>query len=189
MRLLRVHDEYAVTTSRLSIEERVLHYLAGVNYLDPALRMLRDTSDGEALTPSHAAVVEQAVQALGTSATSSIVQLIGDDATGHEHVARRIAGRLGLRLRSVQADVLPESAAQLDELAALWNCDSALLGNALLVCARESETSVATRFATRLSGLVFIAALHEAPLEGSAAFSRAASWRARTEAALARTAR
>ena len=39
-RLLEVKDEQALATSRLSIDERVLHYLAGVNYLDTRLRPL-----------------------------------------------------------------------------------------------------------------------------------------------------
>jgi len=170
MRLLRVHDECALTTCRLSIEERVLHYLAGVNYLDPALRMLREAAECELLAPSHGAVVKEAVDALGVGASSCIVQLVGDDATGQEQVAQQIARHFDLRLRCLQATALPEGPEQLEELAALWNRDSALLGIALLVCARESETSAVGRFVKQLSGLVFIASPLEVAVEKAQCF-------------------
>ena len=56
-RLIEVRDERALTTSRLSIDERVLHYLAGMNYLDPRLRpFVRAPTRTGLLAPSQLAV-------------------------------------------------------------------------------------------------------------------------------------
>ena len=62
-RLLDVTDEHALTTSRLRLDERVLHYLAGINYLDPRLRPLLHTRPAPAaMADSHAAIVESIVR-------------------------------------------------------------------------------------------------------------------------------
>jgi len=171
MRLLRVHDEHALTTCRISIEERVLHYLAGVNYLDPALKSFVEPAEVELLAPSHAVVAEQAEDALRTGTSTPLIQLIGDDADGKVQVATRIAQNCGLRLRCLQVQDLPIGTDQLDDLASLWNRDSALLGSALLLCIQEeSEPRIAARFVKRLSGLTFVSSPIEFDLPRAAVF-------------------
>ena len=64
-RLIEVKDEQRWPASRLRIDERVLHYLAGVNYLDTRLRpLLRAACVAGGDGRGHARVVEAAVQAL-----------------------------------------------------------------------------------------------------------------------------
>ena len=64
-RLIEVKDEQALATSRLSIDERVLHYLAGLNYLDPRLRpLLREQAAPAAMAHSHGTVLAAITQAL-----------------------------------------------------------------------------------------------------------------------------
>ena len=64
-RLLEVKDEQALTTSRLAIDERVLHYLAGVNYLDPRLRpLLRAHAASRLPAPATPAIVDGAAAVL-----------------------------------------------------------------------------------------------------------------------------
>jgi hypothetical protein len=98
-RLLELKDEQALATGRLSIDERVLHYLAGVNYLDPRLRpLLRPHVAPTAMAASHAGIVETAVQALTQSeGAAPAVQLIGDDAADQKDIACVAARRLGYR--------------------------------------------------------------------------------------------
>jgi hypothetical protein len=67
-RLLDVKDDQALVSSRLSIDERVLHYLAGVSYLDTRLRpLLRPHALPAVIADSHLHVVDAAVEALQAS--------------------------------------------------------------------------------------------------------------------------
>ena len=66
-RLIEISDEPVLVTARLRIDERVLHYLAGVNYLDPRLQpLLRPVPESTAMADGQqgiaqdiAAVLEQ----------------------------------------------------------------------------------------------------------------------------------
>ena len=165
-RLVHVHDERALTTSRLSIEERVLHYLAGLNYLDPRLQsLLRETASVGPLSRTHETVVQAAVVALDASTTQTIVQLVGDDLSGQVEVARRIAAHYGLGLRSMRAGDLPAKRDDADALAALWNRESALLGSALFLRVDDADAHAVVRFVERLTGVTFIGTGAAAPLE------------------------
>jgi hypothetical protein len=160
-RLLELKDEQALATGRLSIDERVLHYLAGVNYLDPRLRpLLRPHVAPTAMAASHAGIVETAVQALTQSeGAAPAVQLIGDDAADQKDIACVAARRLGLQLYVLPADDIPASPHEVDALSTLWQREAALLDGALLLdCNEDAGTTVGARLAARLGGLVFVAA-------------------------------
>src|SRR5262249_8508801 len=121
-RLIHVHDERSLLTSRLSIDERVLHYLAGVNYLDPRLQSLvRGFGSAGPLARSQRAAVDSAVRALESCAGRMLVQLAGDDRAAQREVARMIAEHWGLGLRILRGGDLPASRTDRDSLAALWN--------------------------------------------------------------------
>ena len=66
-RLVELDESPGVANARLRIDERVLHYLAGVNYLDPRLRpLLRTRQPGELLAVAHrqtAATILSAIEA------------------------------------------------------------------------------------------------------------------------------
>ena len=51
-RLVELDDETSLTTSRLRADERILHFLAGVPYLDPRLRGLARPVEAPADLPS-----------------------------------------------------------------------------------------------------------------------------------------
>jgi ATPase family associated with various cellular activities (AAA)/Winged helix domain, variant len=158
-RLIEVRDERALTTSRLSIDERVLHYLAGMNYLDPRLRpFVRAHTRTGLLAPSQLAVASAAGEALfSPDATGEIIQLVGDDTTAQLEIARRVAEGQGLSLFVLRSGDIPPAAGEADALALLWSRESVLLRTALLVRAEEQEHSLLSRFVQRLGGLVLIA--------------------------------
>ena len=164
-RLLEVKDDQALAGSRLCIDERVLHYLAGVSYLDTRLRpLLRVHALPAAMAESHARVVEAAVQALDERDDAMpVLQLLGDDGAGQRDVAGTVAHRLGLQLHLLRAADIPASLHELDALAALWLREAALLGSALLIeC--DDVTNGAARLAQRPGGLIFIAAREPVPV-------------------------
>jgi hypothetical protein len=158
LRLVEVRDERAVATSRLSLDERVLHYLAGVNYLDPRLRpLVSERAAAAALAASHEKVAETAVDALHRCDAWPVVQLVGDDLPAQQDVASRIAACCRLRLRIMRGTDLPVAAHETAALAALWNRDSLLLDSALLVQAGDANAHVIAHFVGRLAGLAFVA--------------------------------
>ena len=156
-RLIHVHDERAITTTRISLEERVLHYLAGVNYLDPSLRaLLTEPAESSPLTPRHEASIESAITALEREG-GALVELVGNDLPAQREVARRIAAHFGLRLKILSANAIPASREDSHRMVVMWNREAVLLRSALLI-EEPSESIAPIPFAQRLSGLTFIAA-------------------------------
>jgi hypothetical protein len=163
-RLIEVKDDQGLAGSRLTIDERVVHYLAGVSYLDTRLRpLLRVHASPAAMAEGHARVVEAAVQALERDDAMSVLQLVGDDCAGQRDVAGAVAHRFGLQLHLLRAADIPTSLHELDALALLWRREAALLGSALLIeC--EDGAHGAARLAQRPGGLVFIGAREPVPI-------------------------
>jgi hypothetical protein len=157
-RLVEARDERALTTSRVSIDERVMHYLAGVNYLDRRLRALaREHSAPGLLGEQQARAVAAALGALETGgAALPVVQLHGDDSSAHVEIARTVAQRLGLRLHVIRGTDLSADAQEADALSVLWSREAALLGSALLVQSVDADPSAVRRFVIRLAGVVFV---------------------------------
>src|SRR6266516_4670741 len=81
-RLIEVNTAESLTNGRIRIDERVLHYLAGVSHLDDRLSGLLEwvAVPGD-LPPSHQAHVHTVVRAWSslTESTLAAVQLSGDD--------------------------------------------------------------------------------------------------------------
>ncbi len=171
--LVEVEAGQGLTSAALRIDERTLHYLAGVNLLDPRLQPLLQASPfPEWIAEEHQTVAAQAVRAYGACAEHSpVIHLCGDDAFGQEDVAALAAHAAGVQLFSLRAEDVPESAADWDQLARLWEREALLLPGALLVqCASRGLSSTARFLAERLPGLVFVSARE--PVVLSRAFLR-----------------
>lgn len=135
-RLVELQPGAGVTTARLRLEERVLHYLAGVSYLEPRLQGVVEpvlaTPDP---APSQVAPARRAVeawQAAGSLRQSPVLQLEGDDPTAHRTVAGVVAGTLGLRLFRLRAAALPADPEERGTLLRLWEREAMLERAALL---------------------------------------------------------
>ena len=170
-RLIEALDDGALVTARLRIDERVLHYLAGVNYLDARLQpLLRGIGEAAPMADAHRRVAAAIGAALDRCETPlPVVELAGGDAHGKQDVAAAVAGRCGLALYAIACEDVPASAHELEALAALWEREAALLESALLVeCADAAPTAAAQRFVERLHGLVVLATREPATLGRSA---------------------
>jgi hypothetical protein len=149
----------------LRIDERILHHLAGVGYLDERLAgAVEPVPAQEAAVPSHAALAARVAEAWTDAAAPPLVQLVGPDEEGRRAVAAAAAAAAGLRLFAVQADALPAGAAELEAFARLWEREAALTGAALLVDAGRLDPADAPRaaaverLAERVGGAVALAA-------------------------------
>lgn len=172
-RLLEMESGYSFTSAPLKIDERILHYLAGVNFLDSRLQpVMKLSSATAAVAQEHRQTAEEAAQVLNNSALAApAMHLCGDDDNGQEDTAALIAQKVGRQLFVAQGETLPAVGPELDQLAVLWSRESLLIPAALLIQCGSSGLSGAARYlAERLDGLIFLASRE--PLRLNRAFVR-----------------
>jgi hypothetical protein len=180
-RLVEVGAGPALTVAPLRIDERVLHYLAGVPQLDDRLAGLVEPiapAVSEDLAPSHAGLARR-VAAVWTAfrgrGRAPVVQLCGSSLADNRAVAAAAAAELGLRALVIAADLIPTAAAELDALLRLWEREAALSGAVLLVeCDgpdsaaagddARSRASAVARLIERVGGLVIVSAREPRPM-------------------------
>ena len=170
-RFIEVDGEASLLNARLRIDERVLHFLAGVNGIDSRLQpLLRNHEGGGTMADAHRATVNAVLDALPDGQTPyPPVQLAGDDRDGQTDVAAAVASALGLQLHVLRAEDIPASVHELDAFAVLWQREAALLTSALLIdCPERSHAQAAIRLAGRLGGGLFIASPEPLGLPGGA---------------------
>jgi hypothetical protein len=165
-RLVEVGTGDTLTTSPLRIDERVVHYLAGVAYLDERLQGLVEplSVPGE-LLPSHHALVQKIVgfsaRTEGASA-GPIIQLCGDEEGGKHAVAAAASAALGLRLHAIRAADVPAAAAEREALVRLWEREAVLGVSALLLDCQDLDGVDGLRPALslleRVRGVLIVAA-------------------------------
>lgn len=162
--LLRPEAGEWLTTSPLRIDERILHYLAGVRHLDERLRALVEPPPPALeLLPSHRSVVGRIVAAWrGGQTRWPLVQLCGHDPAAKRAVAAQACATAGLDLCVVAAGSIPFGGSDLDLLARLWDREAVLSANALLIDCDGAEVHDASReaavarFVERLHGPVIL---------------------------------
>jgi len=135
-RFVEVGTGDALTSSPLRIDERVLHYLAGIDYMDEHLQGLAEPLDASVeLPPSQRAAAHRIARLLSRTEgiTGAVVQLCGEVDVGKHDVAAAASAAAGLRLHSIRAADIPVSAAEREALARLWEREAILSGSALLL--------------------------------------------------------
>jgi len=158
-RLVEVDDSAGLVSGKLRIDERILHYLAGVNYLDPRLQpLLRPVATGSVMADAQRQIANAVLDRLQEkTAQNPVVLLSGDDSDGQSDIAGNVAAQLRLALFCVHPEDLPSNPAELDAFAILWQRESALLGAILLVQCREpTPPNTVTHLAERCGRPLFI---------------------------------
>jgi hypothetical protein len=167
-RLIEVEAGGGLTSAPLRIDERILHFLAGINELDPRLRpFLRTPPAPHAMARAHLEMAARIARAFeGQDLKAPVVHLCGDDPEGQEDAAALAAAAKGWQLHLVQAQDLPASGADLAELATLWEREALLLPGALLIqCADGGFAPAARQLAARLPAPLFVASREALRLE------------------------
>jgi len=125
----------SLATRPLHIDERVLHFLAGIQELDERLAGLIERAPRpQELVPSHAALAERIGMAwTRQSGSPPVIQLCGADEVSRRAIAAAGCARLGLNVFCLPADGIPTSPAELEALARLWEREAALTSSALYV--------------------------------------------------------
>ena len=159
-RLIATSDEKSLVDARLRIDERVLHFMAGVNYLDTRLEpLLRTRAPAAAMADAQLGIANLVLKALrGRDAPYPIIQLIGDDRDGQSDIATAVASGLGLQLYCLRSEDIPSGVHEVDAFAVLWQREAALLASALLVeCGDAAKAAAVLALAERLGALLFVA--------------------------------
>jgi ATPase family associated with various cellular activities (AAA) len=149
-----------LTAAPLRIDERILHYLAGLNVLDARLEgLLQGRPAPDWIAADHVTATTQALHVLDSySHYGPLLHLCGDDPNGQEDTATLAAIRAGRQLYVVRSGELPAVGPDLEAFAVLWQREAVLMPAALLVqCATGGYTAPARHLADRLQGLVFVA--------------------------------
>jgi hypothetical protein len=160
-RLIEVGAGEALTASPVRIDERALHYLTGLSYLDERLQGLLDLQPPpEDLPPSHRALAERVagLWAESVSGTLPVIHLGGDDGAGKRAVAAFACAEIGMQLRALRAADAPQNAAERDAFSRLWEREAMLSRMALLVDCDEAEKDrAALSFLDHSSGFLLAA--------------------------------
>lgn len=179
-RLLEInqHGAQPLTTSALRIDERIVSFIKGLNYLDDRLTpLVMHLASGviAELPKSQRDVVDRILAVLSESfARLAPIGLTGRDRESKRQVAGAVAAALGLQLYRLSAESLPVHVGEVETLARLWQRECLLLPLALYIDAHDLEKPAGTgspddvlhrltRFVGRTGGLLFIDAREGPP--------------------------
>jgi hypothetical protein len=175
--LVELESGHGLTSAPLRIDERILHYLAGVNELDSRLEPLLQTrSHPYWIAEEHLLIANDARRTMDIhSHDAPVLHLCGDDPRGQEDVAAVIARHVGRQLFILPIENIgglttatsrlghseassadqSESASQ---FAALWARESAILPAVLLVqCGATTLSTAAAQLMERLPAPLILA--------------------------------
>ncbi|MEU0519424.1 ATP-binding protein [Streptosporangium sp. NPDC006007] len=166
-----------LVTVPLRADDRIVDLVRGLNRLDERLAELvehrPDPAAGLDLPPSSRAVADALVGAALTETPDGrfpVIQLLGGDEQSRELVAVRAMARFNRDLYHLPVDALAGAGADVDLVARLWQRDSLLLPNALLLDATDADPggAVVQRFLSHVGGLVLLATREVWPITGRA---------------------
>ncbi|MDX2032415.1 MAG: ATP-binding protein [Blastocatellia bacterium] len=174
-RIIEVDSHGSLVHARLRIDERILHFLTGSQYLDqrldPLIQKLSATSD---LPPSQRLLAERvAGKIAGAGGPFPIIGIYGQESAALRAIAAEISSNLKLGLYAMYAGEIPAVPADRTALARLWEREASLTGSVLLLDAGESEGhQLVNAFAERLECPLFIASRWPLSIATSRSFLR-----------------
>ena len=148
-RFIEVGSGSVLTLSSLRIDERILHYLAGVQHMDERLAgLVEHLQETNELAPSHQALAERIAALWSQSAKATalpLVQLCGDEVADKRAIAAGACAAMGLHLAVIAAHSVPVGASELDGFIRLWGREAVLSNCALLLEYHDLEASDTAR--------------------------------------------
>lgn len=159
-RMIEIESGHGFINAPLHIDERILHYIAGVNELDQRLEgMLIAKQSSECLAEEHWRIATEAIApGSGSLPSTTALHFYGDDPSGQENLAALIARRCNRKLYVLRMEDAPAAGADVEQFLALWTRDALLLP-AFLLLQWEGDTpgAAARQLAERLPGPLLIA--------------------------------
>jgi ATPase family associated with various cellular activities (AAA) len=165
-RLIEVTNQSgaSLTNSPLTVDERILHFLTGIQYLDERLvGLLRVVHAVGDIAPSHAAQGHYIAAAwTRPHCQVPVIHLCGADELTKRAVAASGCAEAGFGLYSLAADHIPANAQEVESLTRLWERESILTASALYIDTDGIDINDAkavaqvSRFVERVQGPVVL---------------------------------
>lgn len=148
-RLIEVGAGSALTISPLRIDERILHYLTGIGYLDERLAgLVEPLHTSDSMAPSHNLLAERIALTWSNTLDTSVlpaIQLCGGDIVSKRILADAACSSFGLNLYVISAGAIPQNPVELEAFIRLWERDAILSSCALFVDCDDMDTTDAAR--------------------------------------------
>jgi hypothetical protein len=149
-RLIEVEPGRTLAYSPLRIDERILHYLAGLFYLDRRLAgLVQPLKARYQLPPSHQKIGREfaATYVQGRSSGSlPVLQLTGDETESKQAIAAAAVELLGLSLYRLPAAAIPSEPDEFEEFLRLWEREARLGQQVLYLDADDVDPSDTVRY-------------------------------------------
>jgi hypothetical protein len=164
-RLIEMGAGDSIVTSPLRIDERLLHYLTGVSYLDQRLQGLLELIDLRwELVPSHQRIADQLTELWRNRTASGAIELFGKDEAARRAIPAAACAALGISLYAMRASDIPATVPDREALIRLWEREALLSGSLLLIdCDRLDNYDGARALIERIRSPVAIAAREPLP--------------------------
>jgi ATP-dependent 26S proteasome regulatory subunit len=168
-RMIELSTGSSFSASPLSLDERVLHYLAGVPQMDARLAGLaHQVSLVPDIPASHHTIVERMLIAWSGNKELEqglVIQLNAKSPGDTRAIAAQACFQAGMTLYSIEARDIPANAMERDALARLWERE-AVLGNVILLVECDDVTHAANviSFASSISVAILISSRDPLPL-------------------------
>lgn len=149
--LIEVTSGSSLISCPLQINERILHYLAGVRYLDERLTgfveplIVQKTHE---LVPSHRRIADRIIRTwvqLANNITLPVIQLCGNETVIKKEIAASACADLRLNLNAIDVNFVPTDPIELDSLTRLLERESVIDGSALLIDCDNADSADQTR--------------------------------------------
>ena len=171
-RLLEVERGETLTNSPLRIDERILHFVIGSEYLDERLAQFVQVVGVDSTLPASYRPHLQQITQIWSKPDEQwpVIHLAGEARAGKRNLASASCASVGLRLHLLRVADIPATSSERETLLRLWQRESLLITTALLLECEETDDASALRrargFVKRIKGPVLTSG---AGLSGTAA--------------------
>ncbi|MBP0020571.1 MAG: ATP-binding protein [Cyanobacteria bacterium SBLK] len=168
---IAVRDSLPMMSSPLKIDDRILNFLTGSNFIDRRLASLLFplgiTGKGKklsALSPSQQETVKEirsVLERADAGRSLPIIQLLGGNTACKQQIAAEVATSYGRSLYGLMGELIPASNAEYTEFLRLWQREEYLLVLVLYIDTQEvmvegSRGASLRRFLSQNGGLIFL---------------------------------
>lgn len=145
--LIQLHSPGRLTTARLTLDERILHFLMGVGSLDQRLAgLVQPLHQSNGLPPSQQQQVERLISLWRDSSKPPVIHIQGNDTVAGRDVVARASTLAGMQTLQMWAPDIPVAADERSLLTRLLTREHVLSRSTLLIDATDSQPAHLSAF-------------------------------------------
>lgn len=149
-RLIELESGESLVNGAMRIDERILHFLTGISYLDSRLKgMIRHDPQSSILAPSLECCVQKITTCWSSQKTSdelSIIQLCGQRDSDMRSIAQIACKKMSLTHYYLDVEDIPKESNEREALVTLWQRESILDHTALIISANDGHQNTLNYF-------------------------------------------